>query len=440
MKRMKAILPPKANEQHNILGRILVAIGLCAVATVMWMTGRFGWSLQEEVWDKWVSAGLHVLNDAAGAGLVITSSIMLGKSGWANKAGGMIAMLCALLLVTYSIVSVYGFMSTRVMQLESHNRVVAHQQGELDWKRKTSVNREVPKADRLMMRAETHMASKKLEDSLRFIPDRQAVSIAALFSTTVERVQRTLVIVTSGVGQLIKVACLFFGFWFLSCCSEGGPSSKDGSGASAGHGQVGEVAGGGLHPAYSTQVDRVVNSGTARAGGYPLSPITSVADRHFAAMGPLQAEVRPAQAEVRSAQAEVGPAQAEVRPAQAEVRPVQAEVRPAQAEVGPAQAEVGPAQAEVRPVQAEARPARAEARQAQPVATSIPWVASGKKLTRDQVNDLLGLVVSGRLSLSTHEIARQTGWPRSTIRDMLGRMAGINAALGKFARLKSISG
>ena len=60
------------------------------------------------------------------------------------------------------------------------------------------------------------------------------------------------------------------------------------------------------------------------------------------------------------------------------------------------------------------RVARAEA-------TSAP---QGGKFSRNQVNDLLGLVVNGRLSLSTHAIARQTGWPRSTIRDMLGRIVG----------------
>ena len=49
------------------------------------------------------------------------------------------------MLVIYSIVSVYGFMSTRITHLERHNRIVAYQQGEIDWKRKTIINRELPK-------------------------------------------------------------------------------------------------------------------------------------------------------------------------------------------------------------------------------------------------------------------------------------------------------
>ena len=57
---------------------------------------------------------------------------------------GVIALICALLLVAYSIVSVYGFMSTRITHLESHNRIVAYQQGAIDWTRKTIINQIFP--------------------------------------------------------------------------------------------------------------------------------------------------------------------------------------------------------------------------------------------------------------------------------------------------------
>ena len=393
MKRMKTFLPPtttNANKQYILLGRTLVAIGLCAMATVMWMTGRFGWSLHEAAVDRWASAALHVLNDAAGAGLVVASSVMLGMPGWSARIMGLIALLFALVLVTYSIVSVYGFMSTRISQLESHKSIVAYQQGEIDWKRKTIINRELPKADRQIMRAELRMASKEHKASLQFIPDAQAASIAAWFDTTVERVQRALIIVTSGVGQLIKVACLFFGFSFMSYRPDGAPSSDDRSGAGGGDSQA-EEGGGGPCPPYATQVDQVAASGAAWA-----------ADR------PSAAANRPPRRNV----------------ARAEV----ADHSPAAMEPAQAEAEMKPAQAGVRATQAEMRAARAEA-------TSAP---QGGKFSRNQVNDLLGLVVNGRLSLSTHAIARQTGWPRSTIRDMLGRITGIDAALGKFARSRDL--
>ena len=67
--RFKALLLP------TLLGWIMVAIGLGAMATVMWMTGRFGWSLQDATADRWASASLHLLNDAAGAILVAASGV-----------------------------------------------------------------------------------------------------------------------------------------------------------------------------------------------------------------------------------------------------------------------------------------------------------------------------------------------------------------------------
>jgi hypothetical protein len=202
--------------KDGFVGWLLVAIGVCAMVAVMWMTGRFGWSLQEAEGDRWVSAGLHVLNDAAAAGLVVASSILLGKIGWKYKFMGSIALLCGLALVIYSVVTVYGFMSTRIAHLEAHKNLVAYQQGELAWKRGVSVSRDVPKSERLSMRTELRMASMEFKNSLRLIPDAQAASIATLLGTSVEHVQRGLVTITSIVGQLIKVSCLFFGIALLT--------------------------------------------------------------------------------------------------------------------------------------------------------------------------------------------------------------------------------
>ena len=234
--RLKALLP-------TFLGWIMVAIGLGAMATVMWMTGRFGWSLQDATADRWASACLHLLNDAAGASLVAASGVMLNLAGWRTRVMGLIALSCALVLVAYSIASVYGFMSTRITQLESHKNIVAWQRGELDWKRKTSISREVAKSDRVLLRAEAHLAAKQLKGSLQFVPDAQAAGIAAWFDTSIERIQRALVITTSCIGQVIKVACIFFGFSFLSYRAvdmAAGAKSKVGS-ESAGDGAAGRI-------------------------------------------------------------------------------------------------------------------------------------------------------------------------------------------------------
>jgi hypothetical protein len=49
-----------------------------------------------------------------------------------------------------------------------------------------------------------------VQGSLTFVPDAAASSIADIFGTTVEKVQRALVLIGSCIGQLIKLTCLFF--------------------------------------------------------------------------------------------------------------------------------------------------------------------------------------------------------------------------------------
>ena len=265
-----------------VLGWAMVAIGLCAMATVMWMTGRFGWSLQEATADRWASASLHLLNDAAGAILVAASGVMLNLAGWRTRVMGLIALPCALVLVAYSIVSVYGFMSTRITQLESHKNTVAWQRGELDWKRKTSVSREVAKSDRVLLRAEAHLAAKQLKESLQFVPDAQATGIAAWFDTSVERIQRALVITTSCIGQLIKVACIFFGFSFLSYRAAAEAKGMAGS-ESAGDSATGPTGRQFVHPQpyksgkHATQAGHGHHvMGHVGHVGHPLGQVTQV--------------------------------------------------------------------------------------------------------------------------------------------------------------------
>ena len=221
-----------------LLGWTMIAIGLAAMATVMWMTGRFAWGLQEATADRWASASLHLLNDAAGAILIGAGSFMLSRAEWRTRLIGLFALSCALVLVTYSIVSVYGFMSTRIVQLEGHKNVVAWQKGELDWKRKTSVSREVAKSDRVLLRAESRLAAKELKRSLQFIPDAQAAGIAAWFDMSVDRVQRALVIITSCIGQLIKVTCVFFGVSFLSYRAQDAAPGQMGQASHLARGQM----------------------------------------------------------------------------------------------------------------------------------------------------------------------------------------------------------
>src|SRR5262249_51154720 len=155
--------------------------------------------------DRVASAAIHMLVDAAAALLVTASGIMLSWRGARWKTMGAIALLCTLALVAYSMLTVFGFMSTRIAHLEVHRNLVAMQVKDLDWKRATSINHDVPKSERLYLRQEARAAATDLKKSLQFVPDAAASSIASLFDTTVERVQRFLVMVGSCVGQIIKV-------------------------------------------------------------------------------------------------------------------------------------------------------------------------------------------------------------------------------------------
>src|SRR6516225_11091650 len=186
-------------EGSKLLSAILIGIGFLALLAIMWMTGRFGWSLQEDQADRYASAIIHVLVDASAAALISTASYMLSRPGatWKWRPVGAAAAYISIMLMGYSVLSVFSWMSTRVARLEAHNRVVEAEQQALDWNRKTSISRNIPKSERLYLRKETQEAQEKLERSLTIIPDAPAQSIADAFNTTALRVQRLLVMAAS---------------------------------------------------------------------------------------------------------------------------------------------------------------------------------------------------------------------------------------------------
>ena len=194
----------------------MIAIGLGAMATVMWMTGRFGWSLQEVTADRWASACLHLLDDAAGASLVAASGVMLNLVGVAYAADGSdrsalrVSPRCVLHCIRLRVHVPRALRSWRMTK-----NIVAWAKGanSIGNVRRALAERS-PNRIASCFCAEAHHAAKQREGSLQFVPDGQAAGIAAWFDTSIERVQRALVITTSCIGQLIKVACIFFGFSF----------------------------------------------------------------------------------------------------------------------------------------------------------------------------------------------------------------------------------
>jgi hypothetical protein len=149
-----------------------------------------------------------MLSDPAAAVLTAIGGRLLACN-W--RWSGVGAILCALGFIAWSMVGVNGFMSARIAVSDGHKAAMKVQEDYLKWTQGQTVNFDRPKAERQAMVAEVRDATKKLAEAAADVPDAQAASLAAMFGTTTERVQRTLVTISSGMAQAIKFACMFFG-------------------------------------------------------------------------------------------------------------------------------------------------------------------------------------------------------------------------------------
>lgn len=200
--------PRDAREGSKVVSIFLMAIGLIAMGVSMFMNARFGWGLSEDLADRTAMAVLHILVDPAAACLIVAGALML-RWGW--KREGSIFLGSAIILILWSMLSVYGFMSSRIAMVISHDKLVAFDEGRLKWTQGSSINSDVSKSDRRLLRVESKELSQKIRAQLAFIPDAQATSIAAALGIQVEKVQRGLVMVSSGIAQTIKFLCLLAG-------------------------------------------------------------------------------------------------------------------------------------------------------------------------------------------------------------------------------------
>jgi hypothetical protein len=191
------------------LSVICVLIGLSAMCCSMWMNARFGWGQASAIEDRYFMSMLHTLIDPAAAVLVAIGGVLIGRGRYWQ---GALALACAALFVAWSMISVYGFMSTRIAANKGHESSVKVTEKYLSWVQNQTVNSDIPRTERHLMGDEVRDTIKKLKAEVSVVPDAQAASIADMFGTTTERVQRTLVVVSSGIAQAIKFACLFFGF------------------------------------------------------------------------------------------------------------------------------------------------------------------------------------------------------------------------------------
>jgi hypothetical protein len=223
-----------AADGSKALSILLAAIGVIALVTSMWMNARFGWGLSPNLTDRTTLAVLHALVDPAAAGIIAAGGLMF-RWDWRWQGTGLLAF--AALLIAYSMLSVFGFMSTRIAATQSHDAIVEMQRGQWDWTLKSSIKREIPKQERRLLRAEAQDLAAKLEASLSIIPDAQATSIASVLDVPVAKVQRALVMISSGIAQTIKFICLLAAVMMWPCgkyaAKPTASSNDDMSGASS---------------------------------------------------------------------------------------------------------------------------------------------------------------------------------------------------------------
>jgi hypothetical protein len=192
-----------------LLSIILIAIGSGALLAIMWVMGRFGWTLlndQADRYDRYASTALHMLVDPGTVALISVSLVC--RRGWRSALVSTIVWLFSVVLVCYSVLCVYGFMSAPIAtKIEAHIKHVEGQKQAANWQ--VVVKKTVPGSERM----ENRQSEERLEHPPAIDPATRAQSIADLFDTTPLRVQRGLVMTVSCVGQIIILVCLFCGFF-----------------------------------------------------------------------------------------------------------------------------------------------------------------------------------------------------------------------------------
>jgi hypothetical protein len=218
----------KRDHGSNAIPIILIGIGLAALAVSMSMNGRFGWEQASSTGDRYLMSVQHLLIDPAAAALVALGGSFAARRLRVHAA---IALICGLMLVGWSVVSVYGFMSSRIAVSQGHKAALKVQEDYLKWAQGQTVNFDRPKADRQAMTLEVKDAVQKLVQAAMIVPDAQAASIAEMFDTSPENVQRALVLFSSCIMQFIKIACLFYGCFSWSQRVPMGHTTIDSSGS-----------------------------------------------------------------------------------------------------------------------------------------------------------------------------------------------------------------
>jgi lysylphosphatidylglycerol synthetase-like protein (DUF2156 family) len=209
------------NASHDAFGgAALIFIGLVALGVSVYCNARFGWSLQTDTGDRAAMATVHVTVDVAAAILVAVGSRMLRRR---QHVLGSIAMSISGVLVIYSMVSVYGFMSARMDSTLAQQAVLKVQQDNLGWLRGATMESEKnkkPNQTRLNLK-EVRAQVAEIKQTVGIVNDHQAASISDALASlhiyvSVETVQKLLVMFASFIVKVVEFSCLGFGFFLMA--------------------------------------------------------------------------------------------------------------------------------------------------------------------------------------------------------------------------------
>jgi hypothetical protein len=157
---------------NRLIAAGLFLASLAVLAATMYMSGSFGHSLAVSEWNRFVNGGLYLVFEIMTALMALTVGAMITKRRWMLSiiAGGALTVFAV-----SSIVSLVGFgASNRVAVsalhkqegeaiLQRHEAAVNARLEHAAWLRRTSVDRELPKAERKQLLPEA-------SDQIKAIP------------------------------------------------------------------------------------------------------------------------------------------------------------------------------------------------------------------------------------------------------------------------------
>ena len=200
------------SEGNRWLGHALISVGMCALVVSIYISAKVGWSLADDLADRAATAITLGIADFSAAMLLLAASILWVR-GTRWRSASALAFAGLFLAVGYT--SAYGFFANRIAVHASHKAATKIDEDYLAWAKGQTVNRELPRSERLSMRAEVKAANQELKATASLISDRYAVPIASSLGWSLETTQARITGAIAAIVYAVKFAGLWFGpmFW-----------------------------------------------------------------------------------------------------------------------------------------------------------------------------------------------------------------------------------